>query len=152
MDSVLVHPVNNARVVVLNRPKALNALSLDMVRRLKADLERFEEEKDVRMVIVKGAGDKAFCAGGDVVGELAKLQLYPLAAVRKSALDDTDLYRDFFADEYRLNHLIGTYSLPYVALLNGITMGGGVGMSMHGRYRVATDSTLFAMPEMAIGS
>ena len=85
------------------------------------------------------SGKKAFCAGGDV------------RAVTDSAKEGTDLYKDFFREEYTLNALIGTLHIPYIALIDGITMGGGVGLSVHGRYRVATEKTLFAMPETAIG-
>ena len=80
--------------------------------------------------------EKSFCAGGDVISLVTKS---PLAA------------EEFFRTEYTLNHLIGTYSIPYVAFISGITMGGGVGISVHGKYRVATEKTLFAMPETAIG-
>lgn len=89
------------------------------------------------MIIVKGAGGKAFCAGGDV---------------RTIVEADTpDVGRKFFGTEYVMNHTIGNLKIPYVALIDGITMGGGVGISVHGRYRVATEKTLFAMPETAIG-
>jgi len=84
-------------------------------------------------------GGKAFCAGGDV------------RAVTESATAGQSLYRDFFREEYLLNGLIGTLHIPYIALIDGITMGGGVGLSVHGRYRVATERTLFAMPETKIG-
>lgn len=88
------------------------------------------------MVIVKGAGAKAFCAGGDV----------------RSLVEQPPSYgEEFFRTEYSLNHLIGTYKIPYVALIDGITMGGGVGISVHGKYRVATEKTMFAMPETSIG-
>lgn len=85
------------------------------------------------------SGGKAFCAGGDI------------RAVTDSAKAGTSLYKDFFKQEYQLNNLIGTLRVPYVALIDGITMGGGVGLSVHGLFRVATEKTLFAMPETAIG-
>lgn len=93
-------------------------------------------EKDKSLVIVKGAGGKAFCAGGDV---------------RSLVESDPSYGEAFFRAEYTLNHLIGTYTIPYVAFIDGITMGGGVGISVHGKYRVATEKTMFAMPETAIG-
>lgn len=93
-------------------------------------------EKDKSLVIVKGAGGKAFCAGGDV---------------RSLVESPPSAGEEFFRCEYTLNHLIGTYTIPYIAFIDGITMGGGVGISVHGKYRVATEKTMFAMPETAIG-
>lgn len=93
-------------------------------------------ESTKALVIIKGAGEKSFCAGGDV------------RAVTEGSLEDG---KSFFRDEYRLNALIGSFKKPYVAIIDGITMGGGVGLSVHGKYRVATERTMFAMPETAIG-
>lgn len=132
---MLAEEKNNAGVITLNRPKALNAINLDMVKQIYKSAEKFEKEKD--LVIIKGTGGKAFCAGGDVV-----------AVVRNGP---TEAGKSFFREEYILNHLIGNYKIPYVAIIDGITMGGGVGLSVHGRYRVATEKTMFAMPETAIG-
>lgn len=84
-------------------------------------------------------GGKAFCAGGDI------------KSVTDSAKEGSNLYKEFFKREYFLNNLIGTLTVPYIALIDGITMGGGVGLSVHGPYRVATERTMFAMPETAIG-
>ena len=94
------------------------------------------------VIIIKGAGDKAFCAGGDVAA-LAQYNTEGPAGQQKS--------KDYFGLEYRLDHLIATYSKPYVALMDGITMGGGVGLSVHAPFRIATERTLFAMPETTIG-
>lgn len=91
----------------------------------------------VPTVATRGAGEKAFCAGGDI------------RAITE--VPGGDLQRQFFMEEYQLDHLVGTYSLPYVAILNGIVMGGGVGLSVNGRWRVATERAVFAMPETAIG-
>merc|ERR1719505_465986 len=91
------------------------------------------------MVLIKGAGEKAFCAGGDV------------RAIAEAGLKGDKLPQQFFREEYILNYLTGTMKTPYVALIDGITMGGGVGFSVHGPFRVATERTLFAMPETAIG-
>jgi enoyl-CoA hydratase len=125
--------------VLLNRPQALNALTLDMCHALEAELRRWAEDDAVKAVVVRGAGERAFCAGGDIrwLYEAGKTgEDYP--------------YR-FWADEYRLNCLIKHYRKPYVALLDGIAMGGGVGLSVHGSHRVASEYALFAMPETGIG-
>jgi 3-hydroxyisobutyryl-CoA hydrolase len=95
-------------------------------------------DQDMKMVIIKGSGDRAFCAGGDVK---AIAQAGP----------GSDLGKEFFMEEYRLNNQIGAMSIPYIAFLNGIVMGGGVGLSVHGAFRVATEKAVFAMPETAIG-
>ncbi|XP_022130599.1 3-hydroxyisobutyryl-CoA hydrolase, mitochondrial [Pieris rapae] len=131
-QDVLFENLNNAGIITLNRPKALNSLNTSMVTKLLQQLRDWENNKS--LVIVKGAGEKAFCAGGDV----------------KSAIDRVEGPR-FFHTEYNVNYLIGKYKIPYIALINGVTMGGGVGVSVHGRYRVATEKTVVAMPETKIG-
>lgn len=125
--------------IVLNRPKALNALSLPMIRAFASALAGWEEDPGVRAVTVEGAGGRAFCAGGDVL------------AVCGFQDTDSALGADFFREEYRLNRRLRNYPKPVVAFLDGITMGGGVGLSVHGSHRVATGRTLFAMPETALG-
>ncbi len=129
-----------AGVVVLDRPKALNALSLGMVRGLAAALDSWEHDPEVTRVVVKGAGGKAFCAGGDIrsLHDLGK------AGRHEEALT-------FWREEYVLNVRIKTWPKPYVSLIDGIVMGGGVGVSLHGSHRVAGDRHLFAMPEVGIG-
>src|SRR5882724_10279633 len=127
--------------IVLNRPAALNALTLDMIRAIAPRLAEWAHDPGVATVAITGAGEKAFCAGGDVRG------LYDA----KSRDPTAPILRDFFWNEYRLNRQIHRYAKPYVAILDGITMGGGVGLSVNGWSRVATDKTLFAMPETAIG-
>jgi enoyl-CoA hydratase len=127
--------------IVLNRPAALNALTLDMIRAIAPRLAGWAQDPGVATVAITGAGEKAFCAGGDVRGLYEAKQSDPHAPV----------LRDFFWNEYRLNRRIHRYAKPYVAILDGITMGGGVGLSVNGAIRVATDKTLFAMPETAIG-
>ncbi|XP_031434056.1 3-hydroxyisobutyryl-CoA hydrolase, mitochondrial [Clupea harengus] len=102
-------------------------------------VQKWEKDSKIDLVIIKGAGGKAFCAGGDI------------RAVTEAGKAGDPLAQDFFKEEYILNNTIGTYEKPYVALIDGITMGGGVGLSVHGRFRVATEKTLFAMPETAIG-
>lgn len=126
--------------IVLDRPKALNALTLDQVHLMHPQLESWAADPDVSCVVIEGAGEKAFCAGGDIK------MLYEAC---KSG--DMAYVATFYRDEYRLNRRIKTMPKPYVALLDGIVMGGGVGVSVHGKYRVATERTLFAMPETGIG-
>ncbi|MGO1117211.1 enoyl-CoA hydratase/isomerase family protein [Rhodovibrionaceae bacterium A322] len=125
-------------LVTLNRPKALNALTLNMIREFQPVLDAWAEDDSVRAVVVRGAGEKAFCAGGDV------------RAVYDAGKSGGDLPKDFFREEYILNHCIFNYAKPYVALIDGITMGGGVGISILGSHRVV-GRTLLAMPETAIG-
>jgi enoyl-CoA hydratase len=125
--------------VLLNRPKALNSLTLEMSHALEDRLRGWAGDRNVRTVLVRAAGERAFSAGGDI------RKLYE---VGKSGGDYP--YR-FWADEYRLDALIKHYPKPYVALIDGIVMGGGVGISVHGSHRVATEHALFAMPETGIG-
>jgi len=126
--------------ILLNRPKALNALDLVMVDMMMAQLKSWEQDPSVKVVVIEGAGEKAFCAGGDIRG------LYDARQV-----DDEEMLDAFYRREYHLNHYIATYPKPYIALMDGITMGGGVGVSVHGRFRIVTERTLFAMPETGIG-
>jgi 3-hydroxyisobutyryl-CoA hydrolase len=128
-----------ARIITLNRPKALNALNLSMVRQIYSQMKKWLNDDKAGLVFIKGAGEKAFCAGGDVL------------SVTQSAKSGGTIHKEFFREEYMLNFLIGTYKLPYVALIDGITMGGGCGLSIHGDFRVATEKTLLAMPETALG-
>lgn len=124
-------------LATLNRPAALNALTLDMILRFHAQLDAWATNPNVRRVVVRGAGEKGFCAGGDI-----------------RALYDgrgTAITADFFRAEYRLNRAIFHYPKPYIALMDGITMGGGVGVSAHARHRVVGEATVFAMPETGIG-
>ncbi len=127
-------------LVTLNRPKALNALTLPMVRGLAAALDAWEHDAAIRHVVVRGAGEKAFCAGGDI------RQLHDLG--RAGRIEEA---RTFWREEYILNARIKAYPKPYVALIDGIVMGGGVGVSVHGSHRVAGPRYLFAMPEVGIG-
>lgn len=136
-EDVIFESFKDKGVITLNRPKALNALNLSMINKLYPKLKQWEKEKS--LVIIKGSGDKAFCAGGDV------------RAVVEAGLKGDRLGHDFFRNEYTVNGLIGTYAKPFIAFIDGIVMGGGVGLSVHGHYRVATERTLFAMPETQIG-
>lgn len=137
---ILVEKRGAAGVITLNRPAALNALTLNMVHLIRAALDDFEADRSIRCVVVRGAGGKAFCAGGDI------RQLHDAG---KSG--DLASALDFWAEEYRLNVEIKHYPKPYVALVDGICMGGGVGVSEHGSHRIAGDRYLFAMPEVGIG-
>jgi enoyl-CoA hydratase len=128
--------------VLLNRPQALNAFTLDMYRRLEPMLHQWADDPAVRAVLIEGAGDRAFCAGGDV------RRVYEAG---KGISGDSSFTRVFFAEEYRIILGIHRYAKPYVAIIDGITMGGGAGVSVNGAYRVATEKTSFAMPETGIG-
>ena len=126
--------------IVLNRPKTLNALDLPMIRACAQALETWRDDPHVHAVVIEGAGDRAFCAGGDV----RALRQYELDGEHHKA-------ETFFREEYKLNLMIATYPKPYIALIDGICMGGGIGVSVHAPYRVATERAAFAMPETAIG-
>ncbi|MGD9507739.1 MAG: enoyl-CoA hydratase/isomerase family protein [Geminicoccaceae bacterium] len=127
-------------VAVLDRQSALNALSRGMVQALSAQLAAWRTDPAIGAVLVKAAPGRAFCAGGDVV-----------AVTRQARREGVAAAAPFFRDEYRLNWRVHTFPKPYVALLDGITMGGGVGISVHGAFRIATEHTMFAMPETGIG-
>ncbi|MCW2309325.1 enoyl-CoA hydratase/isomerase family protein [Rhodobium gokarnense] len=129
----------HAGLVTLARPQALNALTHEMTNELQAQLDAWRDDDSVRHVVVEALGDKAFCAGGDI------RHIYDMG----KAGDPRQI--DFFRDEYRLNATIKHYPKPYIALINGIVMGGGVGISVHGSHRVATERIGFAMPEVGIG-
>jgi enoyl-CoA hydratase len=131
--------------VELTRPKALNALTLEMIEAYHPQLDAWADEPDVRAVLIRGAGEKAFCAGGDVRA------VWDDGKAAQTGESDGELTRRFFAAEYSLNRAIHSFPKPYVAWIDGITMGGGLGLSVHGSHRVAGDRTLAAMPETAIG-
>jgi enoyl-CoA hydratase len=126
--------------IVLNRPQTLNALDLSMIRACAEALQTWRDDPHVHAVVIEGAGDRAFCAGGDV----RALRQYELDGEHHKA-------ETFFREEYELNLMIATYPKPYIALIDGICMGGGIGVSVHAPYRVATERAAFAMPETAIG-
>jgi enoyl-CoA hydratase len=128
-----------AGIVTLNRPKALNALTHGMATAMHAQLRDWAGDDAVRCVIVQGEGERAFCAGGDI------------RTLYDSGKAGTPYALAFYRDEYLLNALIKHYPKPYIALIRGIVMGGGVGVSVHGSHRIADESTLFAMPETGIG-
>lgn len=146
MDSVVVfseHATRDGRrigVARLNAPRALNALSLDMIRLLQPRLDSWAKDPAIVAVWLEGSGDKAFCAGGDV------LALYQAMAEGKPAEGET-----FFAEEYRLDYSIHTYPKPFIVWGNGIVMGGGLGLMSGASFRVVTESAHVAMPEIGIG-
>jgi enoyl-CoA hydratase len=128
-----------AGVIRLNRPKAINALTLEMTREIVAALNEFEADPGVSLVLLEGAGDRGLCAGGDIRG------LY------ESAKAGGDLGPVFWREEYILNARIPEFPKPYVAYMDGLVMGGGVGLSAHGAHRIVTDKTKMAMPEVGLG-
>jgi enoyl-CoA hydratase len=139
-DDILLKVEGHAGFISLNRPSALNALTLPMVHAMTAALLTWREDDAVKCVVIDHADGRGFCAGGDI------------AFLRNSAINDGgESGRKFFHDEYQLNHLLFTYPKPVVAFMDGITMGGGVGISQPARFRVATENTKFAMPETGIG-
>jgi enoyl-CoA hydratase len=139
-DDILFEERGGLRLITLNRPKALNAISLAMVRAMAEKLAAWAEDDAVQLVMILGAGGKAFAAGGDIQKLFDEM-----------TAGDMTYPQAFFGEEYRLNNVIKTYPKPFVALYNGIVMGGGVGVSVHGGHRIATDATTFAMPETGIG-
>ncbi|MCE9522359.1 MAG: enoyl-CoA hydratase/isomerase family protein [Alphaproteobacteria bacterium] len=139
MQDVLFEQRGRAGLITLNRPRALNALTLDMVLAMRVQLDAWRDDAAVELVVIRGAGERAFCAGGDI------------RALHDSGKAGTPYVIDFYAHEYRLNRVIKRYPKPYIALINGIVMGGGVGVSVHGQYRITGEGCVFAMPETGIG-
>jgi enoyl-CoA hydratase len=139
-EDVLIRTNGPIGHISLNRPKALHALTLPMCHAMSAALTAWAQDDTIKAVILDHAEGRGFCAGGDI------------AFLRESALNDGGVSgRKFFHDEYQLNHQMFTYAKPIVAFMDGITMGGGVGISQPAKYRVATENTRFAMPETGIG-
>ena len=139
-DDILLKVEGHAGFMSLNRPSALHALTLPMVHAMTAALLKWRDDPAVKCVVIDHTDGRGFCAGGDI------------AFLRNSAINDGgESGRQFFHDEYQLNHLLVTYPKPVVAFMDGITMGGGVGISQPARFRVATENTKFAMPETGIG-
>ena len=138
-DEVLIRREGRAGRITMNRPKALNALTLPMVGRIWDALMAWRDDPCIELVVLDGAGERGLCAGGDVRG------LYD------SRVEGSSLARKFWSDEYRLNALIGRYAKPFIAIQDGIVMGGGIGLSGHTRYRIVTERSRLAMPETGIG-
>ncbi|TRW14110.1 enoyl-CoA hydratase/isomerase family protein [Glacieibacterium frigidum] len=139
MTAVRTERRGRALFVTLDRQTALNAIDRAMVLAIHRALMDGAADPEVDRIVIEGAGDRAFCAGGDVVG------------LHTAGRAGSDEWEGFFHDEYRMNQAVARLPVDYVALMDGVTMGGGVGLSVHGRYRVATERTLFAMPETGIG-
>ena len=138
-EEILTRVDGGVGILTLNRPRAINSLTQNMVDVMSRVLDRWAGDDAVRAVVVEGAGERGLCAGGDVV------------AIYHSARSDGVDARRFWFDEYRLDAAIARYPKPYVALMDGSVMGGGVGISTHGSVRVVTDTTKMAMPEVGIG-
>lgn len=138
-DQIISRVVGNLGHITLNRPKALNALTHEMCEEITGLMVAWEKDPAIGAVLVDGSGDRAFCAGGDVI------------LLHDSGKAGDKRAENFWRTEYALNDLIHRYKKPYISLIDGIVMGGGVGLSVHGRHRVAGDTTLFAMPETGIG-
>ncbi|KAI1496756.1 putative 3-hydroxyisobutyryl-CoA hydrolase [Biscogniauxia marginata] len=141
-EDVLFNNLYGLRTVELNRPDKLNSLNASMIRKIIPRLVEWEKSDMANVVVVKGAGDRAFCAGGDVA---------VLAEQNKQGPDGQKKSIDYFALEYKLDHYIANYKKPFISFMDGITMGGGVGLSIHAPFRIATERTVFAMPETTIG-
>jgi len=141
-DDVLFNPIYGVRTIELNRPKKLNSLNASMARKTILRLLEWQKSQLASVIIIGGAGPKAFCAGGDVAA---------LAQQNTKGPEGQAASQAYFGLEYQLDHLIATYPKPYIAYMDGITMGGGVGLSVHAPIRIATERTLFAMPETTIG-
>ena len=145
-EFVITSVQNNIGLIKLDRPKALNSLSLDMVRALTATLLAWQDDASISAVFIHSSSEKAFCAGGDI------RFFYDVGTATPTG--DSALLEDFFTEEYALNHLIHFYPKPYIALMNGVVMGGGMGIAQAGencRLRIVTERTKMAMPEVNIG-
>ena len=138
-EDVLIRIEGAAGRITLNRPKALNALNHPMTLAIGAALAEWRDDDRVKHVVIDGAGGRAFCAGGDI------------RAVYDSIPTDPEIARSFWRDEYRLNAMIARYPKPYVAIMDGFCLGGGVGLSAHGSHRIVTERSRVGMPETAIG-
>ncbi len=139
LDEVLFEERGALGLITLNRPKALNALTEAMCIAIDAQLVRWRGDDAIRAVVIRGTGDRAFCAGGDV------------RALSEAGRSGATTMTDFYRHEYRMNARIKHFPKPYIALLHGIVMGGGVGVSIHGSHRIADANAVFAMPETGIG-
>jgi enoyl-CoA hydratase len=145
VETVQFAVMGRVGLITLNRPKALNALDQQMCLAIDAALKVWEKDDAIAAVVIRGAGGRAFCSGGDV--RLARED----GIAWKKGESDGRIVREFFRDEYRMDRRVATFPKPYIALIDGITMGGGVGISAHGTYRLATRRTVLAMPETQIG-
>ncbi|MEM9973408.1 MAG: enoyl-CoA hydratase/isomerase family protein [Pseudomonadota bacterium] len=140
MNDIDIRIIGRAGRITLNRPDALNALTYEMCLAIEEALDAWRADEAVALVVIDAAGARAFCAGGDIV------EMY-----RTGRAGDFEYGRRFWADEYRLNAKIHTYPKPYIAFMQGFTMGGGVGISCHGSHRIVGETSRIAMPECGIG-
>lgn len=138
-SDLVVRREGAAGVIRLNRPKAINAMTLEMSEGIDAALDRFEVDPEVAVIILEGAGERGLCAGGDIRG------------LWESSREGGDLGARFWRQEYVMNARIAKYPKPYVAFMDGLVMGGGVGLSGHASHRIVTDRTKLAMPEVGLG-
>lgn len=145
MSDILVERRGHILHLVLNRPESLNALNFEILHGIEAGLNQAEHDPEIVAVVIQGAGERAFCSGGDI--KAARLGGLAWKA-GQAKLEDT---LQFFIEEYALNRRMFHFKKPLIALMNGITMGGGVGVAGACRYRVATEKTVWAMPEVSIG-
>lgn len=129
---VLVNEIGDKGIITLNRPETMNTVNYEMAHKISKYLKKWQTTKS--MVLIKSSGLVAFCSGGD------------------TQIATFDEAKQFLATEYKVDNLIGNLNIPYVAFIDGITMGGGAGLSVHGKFRIATDKTTFAMPEVTIGN
>ncbi|KAI1466378.1 ClpP/crotonase [Daldinia caldariorum] len=142
-NDVVFNNIYGLRTVELNRPDSYNALNGSMIRKIFPRLVEWEKSDMANVIVMKGAGPKAFCAGGDVKALAKQIKEDPEKGPSKAV--------EYFALEYQLDHYIATYQKPYISFMDGYTMGGGVGLSIHAPFRIATERTVFAMPETTIG-
>ncbi len=140
MTDIIIRKQGHAGLITLNRPKALNALTWEMCLTIEAAFNDWRDDPDVDLILIDGAGDRAFCSGGDIA------DMY-----QSGQVGDFDYGRKFWRDEYRLNAKIATYPKPVVAFLHGFTMGGGVGVGCHASHRIVCENSQIAMPECGIG-
>ena len=140
VPDIYVRRDGSAGRITLNRPEALNALTYDMCLAIEKALDEWREEPGVRLAIIEGEGERAFCSGGDIA------EMY-----KAGTAGDYEYGRRFWRDEYRLNAKIAEWPKPVVSFLQGYTMGGGVGVGCHGSHRVVCESSRIAMPECGIG-
>src|SRR5438874_4710709 len=141
-EDILFGREGGVAIVTLNRPQALNAFTLDMYRRFDPMLRAWADDPTIHAVLVRGAEGRAFCAGGDIRA---------IYEAGRGIAGDPKLTSDFFREEYQLIRRLHRYPKPYLAIIDGITMGGGAGVSVNGAYCIATERTILAMPETGIG-
>ena len=136
---VLIDTTDGIGCIVLNRPRAINALNHSMVLQISRALASWSDDDQVRAVLITGSGERGLCAGGDIV------------SIYHDAKNGGTGSREFWRDEYALNAAIARFPKPYVAIMDGIVMGGGVGVSAHGSVRIVTERSMIGMPETGIG-